>query len=55
MCKKDDRSSHQNSIKFHIFISTKGAGFGQEKPKFYIYLTLELLYHKRVTPLLRLL
>ena len=27
MCKKDNRSSHQNSIKFHIFIANRAVGF----------------------------
>ena len=26
ICKKDDKSSHQDTIKFHIFISSKGVG-----------------------------
>ena len=55
LCKQDDKSSHQNSIKFHIFIASKGVRLSlniwrYKKPLDLlqnIYLMLELLYHNR--------
>ena len=60
MCKNDDLSSHQSSIKVPVLIESKGVGLSLEILKALkgllqnVYLMLELLYHKR-NPLLRLL
>ena len=48
MCKKDDRLSHQNSIKFHIFTAIKAVGLFKALKDLLqrIYQMLGLLYHK---------
>ena len=52
MCKNDDLSSHQSSIKVPVLIESKGVGLSSEILKAKgllqnVYLMLELLYHKR--------
>ena len=52
MCKNDDLSSHQSSIKVPVLIESKGVGLSSEILKAKgllqnVYLMLELLHHKR--------
>ena len=53
MCKNDDLSSHQSSIKVPVLIESKGVGLSLEILKALkgllqiVHLMLELLYHKR--------